>query len=148
MADGRLWFLLAGSLSLLAALLHLACIVGGPDWYRMMGAGDDLANAAARGAWFPALITAVISAILLVWSAYAFSAAGIGPVLPLRRTALVLITLVLTLRGLAILVPDMWRPDLSFAFKMWSSVAVLILAACFAIGIMQSWLSLSPKDPV
>ena len=146
MTDGRSWFLLAGALSLLAALLHVACIIGGPSWYRMLGAGDELANAAARGAKFPAVITAAISAVLLVWSAYAFSAAGIGPVLPLRRTALVLITLVLCLRGFAIAVPGMWRPDLSLAFKLWSSVAVLILAGCFAIGTVQSWPTLSPKD--
>ncbi len=148
MADGRLWLLAAGVLCLAAALLHLACIVGGPDWYRALGAGEEFASAAANGKRFPAVVTSGIAAILAIWAAYALSAAGYLPALPLRRAALVLITLGLTVRGLAILVPDLWRPDLSYSFKLWSSVAVLAVAACFAAGTRLAWPALSLKDTV
>jgi len=146
MEGGRTWLLLAGWLSMLAAMLHLACILGGPSWYRALGAGEEFAVAAARGAWFPALATAGIAAVLAVWAAYAFSAAGALPRLPLLRSVLILIVIALSARGLAIAVPDLWRPDLSYQFKLWSSVAVLVLAACFAIGILQAWPVLSHKE--
>jgi hypothetical protein len=148
MADGKAWLLAAGTSSIVAALLHIACIAGGPKWYRALGAGEQFASAAARGAWFPAVITLGISGIIGVWALYAFSAAGMIPALPFRRTVLILIVTGLTARGLAVLAPDLWRTDLSYAFKLWSSVAVLILAACFAVGTFQAWPALSLKDPV
>ena len=148
MGDGKAWLLAAGALSSAAALLHLAFIVGGPKWYRALGAGEQFASAAARGAWFPAIITLGIALIMKIWAIYAFSAAGNMPALPFRRTILVLIVVGLTARGLAIVAPDMWRADLSYAFKLWSSVAVLSLAACFAVGTFLAWPSLSLKDSV
>ena len=143
MGDGKAWLLAAGGLSSVAAVLHLACIAGGPKWYRALGAGEQFARAAARGAWFPAVITLGVAVIIGMWAIYAFSAAGSLPPLPFRRTILVLIVLGLSGRGLAILAPDMWRADLSYAFKLWSSVAVLSLAACFAVGTFLAWTNLS-----
>ena len=148
MGDGRAWLLAAGMLSSGAALLHLACIVGGPNWYRALGAGEQFASAAAGGARFPAVITFGVAMIIGLWALYAFSAAGALPAVPFRRTVLVLIVFGLTARGLAILVPDWWRADLSYAFKLWSSVAVLLLAACFAVGTYLAWPTLSLKDSV
>src|SRR3546814_7213592 len=80
---GSHWLIVGGWLSVVAALLHIACIFGGHDWYRFFGAGEGMARAAARGDPRPTLITLAISAILLVWSAYAFSGAGSLPRLPL-----------------------------------------------------------------
>jgi hypothetical protein len=102
-----------------------------------------MATAAEQGAWFPPLITLGIAAILAVWAAYAFSAAGIGVRLPLTRTALVLISGVLVLRAAAFFVRSRWRLDLSFNFMLWSSVTVLVLAAFFAIGTWKAWPYLS-----
>lgn len=133
------WLLAAAGLSLLGALLHIACIIGGPDWYRAMGAGEQIARAAARGSPVPALMTSGIALVLVVWAAYALSAAGLLPGLPLRKLALIAIITVLAARGLAVLVPDWWRPDLSFNFKLGSSLFVLAMAACFAIGTWQRW---------
>ena len=48
------WLAIGGGLSLAAALAHLACIVGGPDWYRFFGAGrTDGARGGARRADAP-----------------------------------------------------------------------------------------------
>jgi hypothetical protein len=41
--------ILAGAGSLAASILHLACIAGGPEWYRFFGAGERMARMAARG---------------------------------------------------------------------------------------------------
>ena len=79
------WLLAGGWLSLAAALLHLAVIVGGPDWYRFFGAGEAMARAAERGSWMPALVTLGIAGLLSVWAAYAFAAAGMIRRLPLIK---------------------------------------------------------------
>jgi putative oxidoreductase len=74
--QGSSVLLLAGYLSALAALTHLAIIVGGADWYRLFGAGEAMAQMAEQGSWYPALVTLAIASVLAVWSLYAFSGAG------------------------------------------------------------------------
>lgn len=76
MARNR-WLVVGGSLSALAALLHVAVVVGGPDWYRFFGAGEAMAQGAERGSLYPPLVTLAIAAILGIWSAYAFAGAGL-----------------------------------------------------------------------
>jgi threonine/homoserine/homoserine lactone efflux protein len=88
---GSSWLIAGASLSIFAALAHLACIVGGPEWYRFFGAGEAMARAAGRGEWMPTLVTLGIAAMLLVWGAYALSGAGLLPRLPLLRTGLAVI---------------------------------------------------------
>ena len=94
------WLVAGGVLSGAAAILHLAVIAGGPDWYRFFGAGEGMARMAERGMLQPTLITLGIAAILAVWAAYAFAGAGLIRRLPLMRTALVAISAVYLLRGL------------------------------------------------
>lgn len=142
---GSRWLVVGGWLSLAAALLHLACIVGGPDWYRFFGAGEDMARAAERGEWRPTLVTLVIAAILLVWAAFAFSGAGRMPRLPLLRTGLIVISAVYLLRGLALMPLHMVRPDLTDAFTVWSSLIVLIYGICYAVGLWRAWPTLSNR---
>jgi hypothetical protein len=141
------WLLVAGSLSLLAALLHLAVIVGGPGWYRFFGAGEALAQAAERGSWIPAVVTLGIAALLAIWSAYAFAAAGAIRQLPLMRTALVAISAIYLARGLFVLDPDAFaRPDLSPEFMLWSSLIVLVYGVTYAVGTWQAWPHLSKRN--
>jgi hypothetical protein len=142
----NLWLIAAGVLSVAAALTHLAIIVGGPNWYRFFGAGERMAQMAERGAWTPAIFAVGIATVLMIWAAYAFSAAGFIQQLPLARTALILISVVLILRALAYFVRESWRPDLSHSFMLWSSLIVLLLGLCFAIGTWQAWPRLSQSD--
>ena len=145
MGTGRTFLLLAGIGSVAASLAHLACIIGGPDWFRTMGAGERMARMVERGAVMPLVITVIIAGVLAVWGAYAFAAAGVIGRLPLMRVALVAIAAVLIARGMMMFAPNLWRPDLSLEFKIWSSVATLVLGAFFAIGTAQSWSMLSHK---
>ncbi len=55
------WLIAAGVLSAAAALLHLAIVAGGPDWYRFFGAGEGMARMAERGLLRPTLITLAIA---------------------------------------------------------------------------------------
>lgn len=133
-----------GWLSVAAARLHIACIFGGPDWYRFFGAGEGMARAAARGDWTPALITLGITTVLLLWAAYAFSGAGSLPRLPLLRTGLIVISAIYLLRGLIFVPLHMWRPQHSDSFAIWSSLIVLAYGAVYATGTFKAWRHLAP----
>ena len=139
------WLVVAGGLSLIASALHFACIVGGPDWYRFFGAGEEMAVAAERGEIFPAVLTAVIAIILAIWAAYAFAGAGLIRRLPLMRTALVVITAVYLLRG-ALIIPALTVPAMGNPFNIWSSAIVLAYGLVYLIGTWRAWPSLSRKE--
>mgnify|MGYP000483232905 CR=1 FL=1 len=79
----NIFLIFAGSLSALAALMHLGCIYFGAPWYRFFGAGEQMAQLAEQGSSKPAVITSGIVFMLAIWSAYAFSAAGLFTKLPL-----------------------------------------------------------------
>jgi hypothetical protein len=144
--NARPWLLAAGWMSVAASLLHIACIIGGPDWYRFFGAGEIVARAAELGSPIPAIMTAVIASILAIWAAYAFSAAGSIFRLPLIRTALIAIVTILLLRTLLVFVPGVWEPEnRTIAFMFWSSFACFVLGGCFATGTWRAWPTLSPK---
>ncbi len=142
-SPGSPWLIVGGRLSVVAALLHIGCIVGGPEWYRFFGAGEGMARAAERGEWHPALITLAIAAVLLIWAAYAFSGAGALPRLPLLRTGLVAIATVYLLRGLMFVPFNMWRPQYSNSFALWSSAIVLIYGLAYAVGTWRAWSALA-----
>ncbi len=137
------WLAVGGGLSLAAAVLHLACIVGGPAWYRFFGAGEGMARLAERGDWRPAAITTAVAAMLALAAAYAFSGAGLIARLPLLRTGLVVISAIYLLRGLVVLMPSaLGRADLSRDFLLWSSLIVLTFGIVHAVGTARVWNSL------
>lgn len=138
------WLKVAGVLSAIAALLHVAIIFGGPDWYRFFGAGEVMARAAERGSLGPAIITAGIATILAVWAAYAFSGAGLIRRLPLLRTALVLISAIYLLRAFAVVPALLLDLEPLTPFLLWSSAIVLVYGAAYAIGTWAAWPKLKP----
>jgi hypothetical protein len=133
------WLIAGGILSAIAALMHIAIIIGGPDWYRFFGAGEGMARAAEQGRLMPTLVTLGISAVLAIWSAYAFSGAGLIPRLPLLQTALVIISSIYLLRALAVVPALLTRTEQSATFWLWSSVIVLIYGLAYAIGTWRAW---------
>lgn len=144
--DRNWWLIVGGCLSAAAAVLHLAVIVGGPNWYRFFGAGEAMARAAERGSVMPALITVGIAAVLAVWAAYAFAGAGLIPRLPLMRTALVAISAVYLLRGLALVPALAVNGGGVTPFTLWSSLIVLAYGVAYAIGTWRAWGSLVPAS--
>ncbi len=136
--QNNLWLIAAGSMSATAALAHLAVILGGPDWYRFFGAGERMARAAERGQPSAVLITIGIAAVLAIWSAYAFSGAGVIPRLPLLRLGLVTITTIYLVRGLWI-IPGLPLLGRSPEFVLVSSAIVLVIGITHAIGVWIAW---------
>ena len=139
------WLVTAGVLSAAAALLHLAVIAGGPRWYRFFGAGEEMARMAERGSIRPALITLGIAAMLALWSAYAFSGAGLIRRLPLLRLALILISAVYLLRGLVLVPILIARGGSVQAFVLWSSLVVLAYGIIYAVGTARAWAGLGRR---
>ena len=132
------WLLIGAAFSALAALLHVAVIVGGPDSYRFFGAGEDMARVAAAGSPVPALVTPAIATMLAIWALCALSGAAHIRRLPLLRTALSAITASYLLRGLA-LVPALAVPALRKPFNVWSSVIRLGFGLVHPVGLVQVW---------
>lgn len=137
------WLVLGGLLSAAASLLHIAVIAGGADWYRFFGAGEEMARMAEQGRMTPHLITVAIALLLGLWSAYAFSGAGLIRRLPLVRTALVAISAIYLLRGVVIVPALLQQPR--DAFTIWSSLIVLVYGIAYAVGTWRAWPELSGR---
>ncbi len=134
--------LIGGTLSITAALAHVAIIIGGPDWYRFFGAGEGMAKMAERGELYPTLITLAIATVLFTWGLYAFSGAGLIMKLPLVKYALMAITAAYLLRGLAFIPIYLFRPDIMSPFWVWSSLICLTFGITHALGTWRAWASL------
>ncbi|PJL43603.1 MULTISPECIES: hypothetical protein [Stenotrophomonas] len=141
--DAIPWLLVAAAGSAIAALLHVGCIVFGAPWYQRFGAGRRMVRLAQAGHWSPAVITAGITLVLVVWALYALAAAGWHEALPASRVVLPVIAMVLLLRaslgfGLALL-----RPGYN-GVRFWvaSSLVCLGLGLAFVLGTAQTWQSL------
>lgn len=146
METERRWLAAGALFTGVASILHLAIILGGPDWYRFFGAGERMARLAARGGVYPAVVTATIAAILGVWAAYGLSGAGIIRRLPLLRFALVLIAGVYLARGLLGVPAVLWleHPYTNelkgrMTFMIVSSLICLGLGVCYARGAAWAW---------
>ena len=138
----NVFLLAAGTLSAVAAILHLACIYFGAPWYRFFGAGEHMALLAEQGSSQPTVITSGIVVVLCLWSMYAFSAAGFIFRMPLIRLALALITLIYLTRGVAgffLINSPMGR---SPEFWLWSSAISLSFGVVHFIGLKQQWAKL------
>jgi putative oxidoreductase len=127
----------AGCFSLSAALLHIFIIIGGAEWYRFFGAGEELAQLAEQGSFIPAFITLVITLVFLIWSLYAFSGAGLIRHLPWLKPILITITLIYLIRGLGLLPLFILSPNLIDTFLIVSSIISLVIGVVHLIGIRQ-----------
>ena len=142
-AKRNLFLLLAGASSFAAALLHLACIVGGANWYRTLGAGPQIADMAARGHWYPTTMAIFIAAVLSVWGLYAWSGAGVIRRLPFLRLGLTTISGIYLLRGLVFFPLQAYFPGNSATFWYVSSAICLAIGLLHLLGLRQVWAGLS-----
>jgi len=139
--NGGRWLRWGALLTGAAALLHLAVIFGGPEWYRFFGAGERMARLSARGSVYPAALTACVASTLGLWALYGLSGAGVIRRLPLLRPALLLIACVYFARG-ALGIPLVLFADGPYAnelkgrmtFMAVSSMVCILLGLCYALG--------------
>lgn len=133
------WLIGGAILSGIAALLHVLIVWGGAPWYRFFGAGEAMASAAAAGRLYPAIVTLAIAAVLAGWAAYALAGAGVLPAQPWQKAALVAITAIYLLRGLAILPLLLLAREQATPFLLWSSLICLGYGIVHLIGVTQEW---------
>lgn len=135
---------LAGVAASAGAVLHIAIIFGGPDWYAFFGAPRGLVEMARAGNILAPISCLVIAVFLMVLAAYAFSGAGVIRRLPFLRVGLAAIASVLILRG-ALFVPlIIWRPGALSgicdcrldAFVFITSALCLAMGVGYALGAM------------
>lgn len=135
-----------GILTGAASLLHLAIIIGGPAWYRFFGAGERMAQLAARGSLYPAAVTASIALLLGLCALYALSGAGAIRRLPLLRVVLLLAATVYLARGMlgipvVVIVDTPYANELKAKMTLMgvSSALCLVLGVCYAVGAASAW---------
>lgn len=129
----------AGILSGFAALLHLGCIAFGASWYRLLGAGERMAQMELAGHWYPPVAALVIAVVLSVWSLYALSGAGVIGRLPLLRLMLCVITGIYLARGAAFPLLMPYFPGNSAMFWATTSGICLAIGLIHWVGLRRAW---------
>lgn len=141
---GKYYFYIAAAFSFTISFLHVAIIWGGGDWYRVFGAGEELAIMAESGSLYPLFMTAVIAVIFSVWAFYALSGAGYINKLPLLKAVLCAITAIFIGRGLiGFIAPFISTHPFvlgnSTTFWMYSSALCLIIGIVYLLGVVKNW---------
>lgn len=132
-------FLFAAAILAAAALLHIIVLIGGAQWIAFVGAPPAVVRSAENGTWLAPASTLGIAGLLGLLAAYALSAAGSLPRLPLVKPVLGLFAAVFVLRGL-IIAPYLaagrvnWAAPLDL-FIVASSAVILALGAALCIGL-------------
>lgn len=139
MLNYNLPLLLGAALSLIAALVHFACIPWGANGFRFLGAGEPIVSMSAARHWYPPLVAFVIGTVLSIWATYALSGAGLLPPLPYLRLALVGITAVYLLRALAFPLLKPAFPGNSTTFWLVTSAICLVIGLAHLVGLIQVW---------
>ena len=81
--------IVAGSLSFLAAALHVGVVIGGPDGIVFSVQGKQWHVMAEKRSLRPTVITLGIASVLIIWGCYAWSGAGLLPSMPFFKISLV-----------------------------------------------------------
>ena len=134
----RNYLIITGLAACAGSVLHIAILFGGPDWYALFGAPRVLVEMARAGNLRAPVSCLIIASILAVLAAYAFSAAGVIRRLPLLRTGLALMAVVLILRGVVFIPMILWHPgSLSRICECRSVDSFIVLTSllCLAMGI-------------
>jgi hypothetical protein len=131
--------IVGGALSAAAAAAHVACIVLGAPAYRLMGAGERMARAAAAGKPMAAAMTLAIAGMLGLCAVYAFAGAGLIAPLPFMKAALPAISAVYLARGLGFPLLKAAFPENSQRFWLVSSGICLVIGALHAYGTVARW---------
>ncbi len=139
MRTAQISLLAAGICMIVVVLLHAACIIFGAEWYLFLGAGEQMASLAAAGDPYPAKVTAVIIAVFIVWTLYAFAGAGMIKKLPLLKWVLLLIGMALMARGTLFFLIMPAFPTNSMLFWFVSSVICIGLGSLYLFGVYKQW---------
>jgi hypothetical protein len=125
----------AAGLDFLAAALHVGIVIGGPSWYRFFGAGEGMARMAERRHAWPTVVTLTIASGLCVFGAYAMTAGGYFPALPMPREALMVITAIYTVRAAVPLLLSPVMASMRTRFMVVSSLICGVYAIAHGMAV-------------
>lgn len=146
-AFAKRYLLFTGIAAFAGALLHIAIMMGGPAWYDFFGAPEGLVQMARSGNLRAPISCLIIAAMLFVFTAYAFSGAGLVRRLPLLRLVMALIAAVLILRGILFIPLILFQPGLLSGicdcrnidtFIIVTSLICLVMGTGFALGAIYN----------
>lgn len=131
------WLHLSGWGALAGALIHVAAIAGGPSWFHFFRAPPQVVESARAGTWLAPVSALAIAAAMALCAAYAFSAAGRLPRLPLMRTALAAIAAICLLRAAGTIPIYLYWPQLIDTFEIVAAIIWGAIGLGFAAGFRQ-----------
>ena len=141
MLRSRAWILYAGWGCAAASILHIVTIIAGPSWFDFLGAPPEYGQMMRDGDYLlPVTVTLFIAAVLAIWAAYAFSAAGVIRRLPFARFVCGATAFIFLLRGLAGIPIILWvlaqsEPTPLTLFHMAASVFIVTLGYGFICAV-------------
>jgi hypothetical protein len=121
MKSSRSGVILLISVAILAfftALAHMSCIVLGPECYRAQMAPEYLITLSSTDPWRAAFETTLVSLLFVATAAYCLSGANVIRRLPLLKQAIITLSVICTLRGVATLPLSLLFPDQVTTFSM------------------------------
>lgn len=140
----NIWLVCGAMASFLVAALHIYIIIAGAPGYRYFGAGEEFAQAAETGKYFPAIVTSGIVIMFVVFGVFALAGAGVIQELPLMRYIILLVGIGYTLRGFVLFVElaaslniFAWREGVRPQDPIFSAVSLL-----FGVVHLLGWWTL------
>lgn len=117
-------FLLIGValLALFTALSHISCIVLGPGCYRAQMAPEWLIELSKSAPWLAAFATTLVSILFAATAIYCLSGAGVIRKLPLSKPAIMIISTICIVRGLATIPLSISFPESISTFSILSGM--------------------------
>lgn len=130
----KYWIYLAGIIALIGVAIHIAAIFGGPEWYAYFGAPPQIVQSAREGTWLAPVSTMIITILMAICAAYAFSALGVIRRLPLLRTGLVGMATVCLIRFLILWPLMINHPELRNTFEIVAAIVWGMAGVGFVFG--------------
>lgn len=143
--SGTTLLIIAAVFDFILALLHVAMLPYGSRAYAYFDAGEWMVSQAKAGSSLPHLMTLGVATVLTLFGVYALSGAGAIPPWPFLRLALVVLSGIYILRGLAFL-PQLImlaRKSTRFSPKdVGFSLTSLVVGLLHGTGTLAVWESL------
>ena len=126
---------LAAIIALIGVIIHIAAIFGGTSWYIYFGAPPSVVESARNGTWLAPVSTLIITSLMAICAAYAFSALGVVRRLPFLRTGLAGMAIICLLRSLVLWPLMINHPEL----RNTAEVVGSIVWGFAGLGFMSGW---------
>ena len=132
-SPGAFMLISVAALALFTALSHMSCIVLGPECYRAQMAPEALIELSKSKPWRAAFETTLVSLLFVATAIFCLSGAGVIRKVPLLKPAIISISVICTLRGIAtlplsILFPEQVTPFSIIAGTLWFFAGTLCIA--------------------